>query len=205
MCVAISHNLNDQTSNGIIEKEAEWSGVWHAYELSSRADGTECLSRLLSTTLQHFINWRLPKAPSRSSAQQRIKNYLTRLSAFHVLTSALLSFSPCVWGFFLFFFFWENPSPQFQKPNEFSPPFRFGTVPNGSTERNIRNNYRDMHTYMTSFHQKNVEEALYSLKTGWGGSRQFEGVENQHCGEEKKKRVLGSCEVLQWCKRGKGW
>lgn len=109
MCVAISHNLNDQTSNGIIEKEAEWSGDWHAYELSSRADGTECLSRLLSTTLQHFINWRLPKAPSRSSAQQRIKNYLTRLSAFHVLTSALLSFSPCVWGFFFFFFFWKTP------------------------------------------------------------------------------------------------
>ncbi|CAI5680124.1 unnamed protein product [Oreochromis niloticus] len=55
---------------------------------------------------------------------------------------------------------------KFQKPNEFSPPFRFGTVPNGSTERNIRNNYRDMHAYMTSFHQKNVDEALYSLKTG---------------------------------------
>uniref|UniRef100_A0A7N6AA69 Glutamate receptor n=1 Tax=Anabas testudineus TaxID=64144 RepID=A0A7N6AA69_ANATE len=55
---------------------------------------------------------------------------------------------------------------KFQNPNEFSPPFRFGTVPNGSTERNIRNNYRDMHTYMTSFHQKNVDEALYSLKTG---------------------------------------
>ncbi|KAM8773089.1 glutamate receptor, ionotropic, N-methyl D-aspartate 2B, b isoform 3-T8 [Acanthopagrus schlegelii] len=55
---------------------------------------------------------------------------------------------------------------KFQKPNEFSPPFRFGTVPNGSTERNIRNNYRDMHAYMTSFHQKNVDEALYSLKNG---------------------------------------
>ncbi|KAG7264162.1 hypothetical protein CRUP_023456, partial [Coryphaenoides rupestris] len=54
----------------------------------------------------------------------------------------------------------------FQKPNDFSPPFRFGTVPNGSTERNIRNNYRDMHSYMTSFHQKNVDEALLSLKTG---------------------------------------
>ncbi|XP_072320065.1 glutamate receptor, ionotropic, N-methyl D-aspartate 2B, genome duplicate b isoform X4 [Eucyclogobius newberryi] len=55
---------------------------------------------------------------------------------------------------------------KFQNPNEFSPPFRFGTVPNGSTERNIRNNYRDMHAYMTSFHQKNVDEALYSLKSG---------------------------------------
>ncbi|KAK1886398.1 Glutamate receptor ionotropic NMDA 2B [Dissostichus eleginoides] len=52
---------------------------------------------------------------------------------------------------------------KFQNPNEFSPPFRFGTVPNGSTERNIRNNYRDMHTYMTSFHQKNVDEALYTI------------------------------------------
>ncbi|XP_056136038.1 glutamate receptor, ionotropic, N-methyl D-aspartate 2B, genome duplicate b [Lampris incognitus] len=55
---------------------------------------------------------------------------------------------------------------KFQKPNDFSPPFRFGTVPNGSTERNIRNNYPDMHSYMTSFHQKNVDEALQSLKTG---------------------------------------
>lgn len=63
---------------------------------------TECLSRLLSFTLQHSINWRLPKAPSRSSAQQRIKNYLTWLSAFHMLTSALLSFSACVCVFFFF-------------------------------------------------------------------------------------------------------
>ncbi|XP_052400711.1 glutamate receptor ionotropic, NMDA 2B-like isoform X2 [Carassius gibelio] len=55
---------------------------------------------------------------------------------------------------------------KFQHPNDFSPPFRFGTVPNGSTERNIRNNYKEMHTYMTSFHQKNVNEALHSLKMG---------------------------------------
>ncbi|KAI4822182.1 hypothetical protein KUCAC02_007741 [Chaenocephalus aceratus] len=46
------------------------------------------------------------------------------------------------------------------EPNDFSPPFRFGTVPNGSTERNIRNNYPEMHAYMTKFHQKNVNEAL---------------------------------------------
>ncbi|XP_073698873.1 glutamate receptor, ionotropic, N-methyl D-aspartate 2B, genome duplicate b [Garra rufa] len=55
---------------------------------------------------------------------------------------------------------------KFQHPNDFSPPFRFGTVPNGSTERNIRNNYKEMHAYMTSFHQKNVNEALHSLKGG---------------------------------------
>ncbi|XP_025772466.1 glutamate receptor ionotropic, NMDA 2A [Puma concolor] len=55
---------------------------------------------------------------------------------------------------------------QFQRPHDYSPPFRFGTVPNGSTERNIRNNYPYMHQYMTKFNQKGVEDALVSLKTG---------------------------------------
>uniref|UniRef100_A0A8C6M050 Glutamate receptor n=1 Tax=Nothobranchius furzeri TaxID=105023 RepID=A0A8C6M050_NOTFU len=55
---------------------------------------------------------------------------------------------------------------KFQSPNDFSPPFRFGTVPNGSTERNIRNNYPEMHSYMTKFHQRNVTDALQSLKAG---------------------------------------
>uniref|UniRef100_S4RZM9 Glutamate receptor n=1 Tax=Petromyzon marinus TaxID=7757 RepID=S4RZM9_PETMA len=55
---------------------------------------------------------------------------------------------------------------KFQSPLEHSPPFRFGTVPNGSTERNIRNNYLQMHGYMSKFHQKSVEDALMSLKAG---------------------------------------
>ncbi|XP_042253844.1 glutamate receptor ionotropic, NMDA 2C-like [Thunnus thynnus] len=55
---------------------------------------------------------------------------------------------------------------KFQKPHEHYPPFRFGTVPNGSTERNIRSNYPDMHTHMMKYNQKGVEEALESLKTG---------------------------------------
>ncbi|XP_074476329.1 glutamate receptor ionotropic, NMDA 2C-like [Sebastes fasciatus] len=55
---------------------------------------------------------------------------------------------------------------KFQKPHEHYPPFRFGTVPNGSTERNIRSNYPDMHQHMTKYNQKGVEEALESLKTG---------------------------------------
>lgn len=96
------------------------------------------------------------------------------LILFYILTSILFSF-------FSF-------SPQFQKPNEFSPPFRFGTVPNGSTERNIRNNYRDMHAYMTSFHQKNVDEALYSLKTGWGGDGEGE-TDGRHKEEGSWKEV----------------
>ncbi|KAM9837106.1 glutamate receptor ionotropic, NMDA 2C-like [Aulostomus maculatus] len=55
---------------------------------------------------------------------------------------------------------------KFQKPQEHYPPFRFGTVPNGSTERNIRSNYPDMHTHMMKYNQKGVDEALESLKTG---------------------------------------
>ncbi|XP_007937917.1 glutamate receptor ionotropic, NMDA 2A [Orycteropus afer afer] len=64
---------------------------------------------------------------------------------------------------------WRLPSltkAHFQRPHDYSPPFRFGTVPNGSTERNIRNNYPYMHQYMTKFNQKGVEDALVSLKTG---------------------------------------
>ncbi|EGW05688.1 Glutamate [NMDA] receptor subunit epsilon-2 [Cricetulus griseus] len=53
-----------------------------------------------------------------------------------------------------------------KRPNDFSPPFRFGTVPNGSTERNIRNNYAEMHAYMGKFNQRGVDDALLSLKTG---------------------------------------
>ncbi|XP_072318857.1 glutamate receptor ionotropic, NMDA 2A-like [Eucyclogobius newberryi] len=54
---------------------------------------------------------------------------------------------------------------KFQSPYSYSPPFRFGTVPNGSTERNIRKNYPDMHQYMTKYHQKGVQDALVQLKT----------------------------------------
>lgn len=57
-------------------------------------------------------------------------------------------------------------SRQFQKPQEQYPPFRFGTVPNGSTERNIRSNYPEMHSHMVKYNQKGVEDALNSLKTG---------------------------------------
>uniref|UniRef100_A0A3P8YNU1 Glutamate receptor n=1 Tax=Esox lucius TaxID=8010 RepID=A0A3P8YNU1_ESOLU len=55
---------------------------------------------------------------------------------------------------------------KFQKPQEQYPPFRFGTVPNGSTERNIRSNYPEMHAHMVKYNQKGVEDALNSLKSG---------------------------------------
>eukprot|EP00063_Salmo_salar_P065504 XP_014040339.1 PREDICTED: glutamate receptor ionotropic, NMDA 2A-like [Salmo salar] len=56
---------------------------------------------------------------------------------------------------------------KFQNPYAYSPPFRFGTVPNGSTERNIRKNYPDMHEYLVKYHQGGVQDALVSLKAGY--------------------------------------
>eukprot|EP00061_Rhincodon_typus_P010105 g34133.t1 len=64
---------------------------------------------------------------------------------------------------FVFNFVYYN---LFQKPQDHYPPFRFGTVPNGSTERNIKNNYPDMHSHMTKYNQRSVADALDSLKSG---------------------------------------
>ncbi|KAJ8389440.1 hypothetical protein AAFF_G00119780 [Aldrovandia affinis] len=55
---------------------------------------------------------------------------------------------------------------KFQQPTEQYPPLKFGTVPNGSTEENIRSNYPAMHQYMMKYNQKGVEEAIANLKTG---------------------------------------
>ncbi|KTG01857.1 hypothetical protein cypCar_00018872, partial [Cyprinus carpio] len=55
---------------------------------------------------------------------------------------------------------------KFQQPTEQYPPLRFGTVPNGSTEENIRSNYPNMHQYMVRNNQRGVEEAIDNLKTG---------------------------------------
>uniref|UniRef100_A0A673ASD6 Glutamate receptor n=1 Tax=Sphaeramia orbicularis TaxID=375764 RepID=A0A673ASD6_9TELE len=55
---------------------------------------------------------------------------------------------------------------KFQHPEEQYPPLKFGTVPNGSTEKNIRSNYPDMHQYMGKYNQRGVEDAILNLKTG---------------------------------------
>lgn len=83
---------------------------------------------------------------------------------FSLPSSPVSALAPCPHPLPPFSFF---ISLQFQKPHEHYPPFRFGTVPNGSTERNIRSNYPDMHTHMMKYNQKGVEEALESLKTGY--------------------------------------
>ena len=95
-------------------------------------------------------------------ALYRISSSLTSLCSLVSLSSSLSYLSPPS-SSLLFL----RLSLQFQKPHEHYPPFRFGTVPNGSTERNIRSNYLDMHTHMIKYNQKGVEEALESLKTGY--------------------------------------
>lgn len=94
---------------------------------------------VLASLFSHFFSFWLPLSPPVSSL-------------FKQSVSVLLSFFLPL---------------QFQSPYSYSPPFRFGTVPNGSTERNIRKNYPDMHQYMTKYHQTGVVDALVSLKTGY--------------------------------------
>uniref|UniRef100_A0A3Q3E8A7 Glutamate receptor, ionotropic, N-methyl D-aspartate 2D, a n=1 Tax=Hippocampus comes TaxID=109280 RepID=A0A3Q3E8A7_HIPCM len=60
-----------------------------------------------------------------------------------------------------------------KQPTEQYPPLRFGTVPNGSTEENIRSNYPNMHQYMIRNNQKGVEEAIDNLKTTIGSGKVF--------------------------------
>uniref|UniRef100_H3AHZ7 Glutamate ionotropic receptor NMDA type subunit 2B n=1 Tax=Latimeria chalumnae TaxID=7897 RepID=H3AHZ7_LATCH len=88
------------------------------------------------------------------------------LLAFKAQIWVTVSLAVCYWSPPLLTAFSPFSSLQFQRPNDFSPPFRFGTVPNGSTERNIRNNYFEMHSYMVKYNQKGVHDALHSLKTG---------------------------------------
>lgn len=54
----------------------------------------------------------------------------------------------------------------FQLRNPFSekPPFRFATVPDGSTAINLKNNYPDMYDYMKVFHKLNVKEGIDAVK-----------------------------------------
>ncbi|XP_035694306.1 glutamate receptor ionotropic, NMDA 2B-like [Branchiostoma floridae] len=55
--------------------------------------------------------------------------------------------------------------PKFQNPTGSSPPFRFGTVPDGSTEKNIKRNYGShMLDYMNQFNNDSPKSAAEALK-----------------------------------------
>lgn len=89
-----------------------------------------------------------------------------------------------------------SPS-QFQKPQEQYPPFRFGTVPNGSTERNIRSNYPDMHTHMVKYNQRSVEDALTSLKMGYGSHNGVQFPPNGLCLPQWGMAARSGVQLLQ--------
>ncbi|KAL5018031.1 hypothetical protein ScPMuIL_003753 [Solemya velum] len=51
-----------------------------------------------------------------------------------------------------------------RQPYSLKPPFRYATVPNGSTEENMKKNYHEMYLYMKKFNQASVDEGIKSLK-----------------------------------------
>jgi len=131
--------------------------------ISSSLPSSPILPSLPSVSLLsfHFIltpfSLSLPPSPCQTSSSLTPVYSLVSLSSSVIYSPPFPFLSSCV-------------SLQFQKPHEHYPPFRFGTVPNGSTERNIRSNYPDMHMHMMKYNQKGVEEALESLKTGYSST-----------------------------------
>ncbi|KAK7004473.1 Glutamate receptor ionotropic NMDA 2B, partial [Biomphalaria glabrata] len=51
-----------------------------------------------------------------------------------------------------------------QKPQSMSPPFRFATIVNASTENNIKKHNMTMYQYMKQFTRTSVEDAMEALK-----------------------------------------
>lgn len=51
-------------------------------------------------------------------------------------------------------------------PRAHKPPFKFATVPDGSTETNLRNNYPAMYDYMKQFNRSKVEDGVKAVKDG---------------------------------------
>ncbi|XP_048763861.2 glutamate receptor ionotropic, NMDA 2B-like [Ostrea edulis] len=51
-------------------------------------------------------------------------------------------------------------------PYSMKPPFKFATIPNGSTEENLRKNHYNMFKYMQRYNRPTVDNALRALKQG---------------------------------------
>ena len=52
-------------------------------------------------------------------------------------------------------------------PTKVSPNFKFATVPDGSTEDNLKKNYPRMHRYMKKYDENTVDDGIKSLKAKW--------------------------------------
>lgn len=56
---------------------------------------------------------------------------------------------------------------QLTNPYSMKPPFKFATIPNGSTEENLRKNHYNMYQYMQRYNRPTVDDALEALKQGY--------------------------------------
>ncbi|XP_059165876.1 glutamate receptor ionotropic, NMDA 2B-like [Physella acuta] len=53
-----------------------------------------------------------------------------------------------------------------QNPYTMNPPFKYATIPNGSTEANIRSNHIDMYNYMKTYNLPDIKAGITALKQG---------------------------------------
>ena len=51
-------------------------------------------------------------------------------------------------------------------PTAHRPPFKFATVPHGSTETTMMNNYPKMHRYMSPYNKSEVKYGVKAVKDG---------------------------------------
>ncbi|CAG5135589.1 unnamed protein product, partial [Candidula unifasciata] len=56
--------------------------------------------------------------------------------------------------------------PRLQNPYTEKPPFKYATIPNGSTEANIRANHKEMYNYMKPYNLPDVDAGIAALKQG---------------------------------------
>ena len=79
------------------------------------------------------------------------------------IDAAVLCFSDAVYCFLFF-------NLQLRNPHSESPPFRFGTVPDGSTALNLKKNHPDMYAYMENYNKGIVKDGIKAVKNKYVGS-----------------------------------
>ena len=58
------------------------------------------------------------------------------------------------------------PLLQLMTPKAHKPPFKFATVPHGSTETNLMNNFPKMYEYMRQYNRSTVQKGIKAVKDG---------------------------------------